>query len=124
MYKNLCFVHIPKTGGVSICKALGIESAHYPASYYAKNFPNCKRFTVIRGKRDRLLSSHDYHVKNRSNIKFFVDSLETQSLPLDYWLDVPCHYYLRFEKLQEDFDKMMDELGHERIKLERLNTSK
>lgn len=117
---KLAFVHIPKTAGMSIGKALGVEG-HHPCSYYRSKHKGCIVFCVMRGHIERLVSSHNYHERNKDTIKFFKNSLSLQSKPLDYWLDRPCDYYLRFEKLQEDFDSMMDDLGHDRIKLERVN---
>ena len=119
---KLAFVHVPKTGGMSIGRALGV-SGHNPASYFRVNYPGYTVFAVLRGRLERVRSSQFYHERKRDSIEFFDDSLRIQSLPIDFWLDESCDHYLRFEHLQKDFDKMMDELGHDRIELEHLNVS-
>jgi hypothetical protein len=122
---KLCFVHIPKTGGMSISEALGLNGVrHNPTSYYKKNYPTYKTFTVIRGYKDRLISSQTYHEQNRGRIKDFNQSLILQHKGMDYYIDEPCDYYLRFENLQEDFNNMLNSLGYGNIKLEYLNKSK
>ena len=122
---KLAFVHIPKTGGMSISEALNLKGVrHFPSSYYKENYPDYIRFTVIRGWKDRLVSSQKYHETNKHRIKHYEKSLYEQHLPIDFYLDYPCHYYLRFERLQEDFSNMLNELGYNDIKLPRLNESK
>lgn len=122
---KLCFVHIPKTGGMSISEAIGLSGVrHFPASYYRTKYPDYRLFTVIRGYRDRLVSSQKYHETNKHRIKDFEKSLYDQHLPMEFYLDEHCDYYLRFEHLQEDFNKMLRNLGYKNIKLPRLNESK
>jgi hypothetical protein len=122
---KLCFVHIPKTGGMSIGEALGLNGVrHNPCSYYRKNYPDYMTFTVIRGYTDRLNSSQSYHEQNKDRIKNWNESLILQHKPLDYYLDEPCDYYLRFEHLQYDFNEMLRDMGYGEIKLEYLNKSK
>lgn len=122
---KLCFVHIPKTGGMSISEALGLSGVrHFPSSYYKEKYPDYIRFTVIRGWKQRLNSSQIYHETNKHRIKHWEKSLYDQHLPMDFYLDEPCHYYLRFEKLEYDFNNMLIELGHNPIKLPKLNESR
>lgn len=121
---KLCFVHVPKTGGMSISEALNLNGVrHFPVSYYRAKYPDYTIFTVIRSYKDRLVSSQKYHETNRHRIKHWEKSLFEQHLPLDFYIDEPCDYYLRFEKLQYDFNNMLVELGYEPIKLPRLNES-
>jgi len=122
---RLCFVHIPKTGGMSITEALGLNGVrHNKCSYYKENYPDYKTFTIIRGYNARLLSSQKYHEQNKDRIKHYQQSLIDQHKGTDYYLDEACDYYLRFEHLQEDFNNMLNSMGYGSIKLEHLNKSK
>ncbi len=105
---RLCFVHIPKTAGMSIQTALEMrECQHAQSSYWRRRYPHYKRFTVIRGSIDRQESAYNYHNKNFMDIKNLPESRRVQSLPIDYWLDEPVDYLLRWERLEEDFNSML-----------------
>jgi hypothetical protein len=123
---KLCFVHIPKTGGMSISKVLGIGLRHFQCSYYREKYPDYTTFTVIRGHKERLVSSQNYHEmqENKDRIKHWEQSLIDQHRPMEYYIDEPCDYYLRFEHLQKDFNNMLLELGYKEITLPYLNVSK
>ena len=59
------FIHLPKTAGTSISKALGlVTSRHVPAEdYYVSNpnkFSRFFKFAFVRNPHVRLLSSHTF----------------------------------------------------------------
>tara|TARA_E500000331_G_C16969177_1_gene588539 strand:- start:133 stop:720 length:588 start_codon:yes stop_codon:yes gene_type:complete len=72
--KKIIFIHIPKTGGQSIAKALGI--AHPPSAKFAglkhgtpnfaehsKHWDKYFKFTWVRNPWDRLVSNYFYDLK-------------------------------------------------------------
>lgn len=72
---NAIFVHIPKTGGTSIAKALGLEgSGHAPISRYRAADPHFTagafKFAVVRNPWDRLLSAFTYLQRPNPDFRF------------------------------------------------------
>lgn len=115
--RKLCFVHIPKTGGVSIQKALDmILVQHQPASYWKERYPDYKLFCVIRPPCDRLISAFRYFDRDKP------DDFARAAKGLDFWIDVPCDFYLNFEDLGCQLNNMLKVLGHEPVNLQHLNT--
>ena len=58
------FIHVPKTGGMSICEALDIGSWHHTAlqtrRMYGHQFNNYWKFSIVRNPYDRLVSAWEY----------------------------------------------------------------
>lgn len=65
-HKHKCiFIHIPKNAGTSITNSLEMEDAgHHLFGYYmkrySKDWPNYKKFAVIRNPWDRVFSCYTY----------------------------------------------------------------
>ena len=62
---NAIFIHLPKTAGTSMSRALGLSgSRHIPAEAYRianpKKFANFFKFAVVRNPYDRLYSSYAF----------------------------------------------------------------
>lgn len=63
--KKLIFIHIPKNGGTSIIKDLGMyDEGHHKWKYYKDKYPNIwdqyKKFAVARNPYYRVISSYEY----------------------------------------------------------------
>ena len=74
--KEVIFIHIPKTAGISLYKGLfGCESfGHKTIRYYKKHlnkrqFRKCFKFTVVRNPYDRLLSAYNYLKKGGRGVQ-------------------------------------------------------
>ena len=132
------FVHVPKTGGTSIIHALKLDNkGHYTLDKYTPN-----TFTVVRNPFDRLVSSFCYaktinsfyykkhpHYERIANCDFetFVKTLYAfeEHFQLRPQSDYICNkddnilvdHVLRYETLQEDFNKFWN------LKLPHLNKS-
>lgn len=166
------FVHIPKTGGNSIQKALipysedqitthlpfqdgidrfGIQNSDYPYHKHAtlreyknlipkKIYSPLTKFTVVRNPWERMISFYYSPHENRSSfdpkvfekvvndaksINEFVDTrTRLEKLlgknPLSHG---EIRYFLRFERLQENFEQVCRSLGLPALTLDILNTS-
>lgn len=138
--RSYVFIHINKTGGSSIEKALGVGLDHSTAlekyqqlgaTAWAKKF----RFTVVRNPWDKVVSHYHYRVKTNQT------GLAAGQIPFDQWLQrvyvdrdpqyydkprmfMPQRRWLvneqgemlvefvgRFENLEEDFTAICGRLG-------------
>jgi hypothetical protein len=132
MPRPAIFVHIPKTGGTSISKALGLFDSHLPASERQKTEPRwdaVKRFAFIRNPWDHAVSWF-LHTRVGKPFKFrswAVDGFSSTMFggvhPLDQlqFIDGLGGRIFRFESIEEDFLTIRRwlrypatvELGHE-----------
>lgn len=67
---NLIYIHIPKTGGLSVCDAFDSkEQNHKGLNYYIENY-GCShyfKFTIVRNPWDRFLSTY-FYLKNGNRV--------------------------------------------------------
>lgn len=142
------FVHVPKTGGISILKAIGWKTDHIPA-YELDGF----RFGFVRNPYDRLLSTYTYFKEKKQKLKardWWVNRhMDRYNTFEDFVLDMPnrlrlfeqrhlklqthyTHYGYkynllqftgRFENLEEDFEKVCNMLNIKHKPLPHLNKS-
>src|SRR5690606_21889116 len=116
--RKLAFCHIPRTGGVSIVRALKLEviDKHYPASFYREKFPDYTLFSVLRAHDDRVNSAHGW--------KPYTDNgnFGLMTKPNEYFLDCDVDYLLRFDHLEEDLNAMLAKEGFKPVKLQHTNS--
>lgn len=121
------FLHIPKTGGTSIAKALKIEGPHDNAIYRRTHDPDWDesfRFTVIRNPWDQVFSWYMWDSRFLKwsfpewvRLKFPTDSTMRGIHPVhqrEFFCDENgkelVHVVLRFETLALEFDFMVREI--------------
>ena len=148
------FLHIPKTAGVSINKALGrhaLHPRHGGASvaidlYGQEAWDNAFTFCFVRNPWDRMVSWHHFRKsKGHKNPRLAHQTLEemliefqthsyikyhwyTPSDPQCNWIDIDGEQVVdfigRFENLHEDFGKICEKLEATNVKLKHHNKSK
>lgn len=134
--RKIAFCHVPRTGGVSVCNALGLKivDRHNPASWYRENYPDYFLFTVLRNYDDRIKSTFGWkneEAYGQRDLDTLVEQVKNRNpedhtglmlKPNEFFLDCPVDYTIRFEHLQQDFDKMMEKLGFETVLLIKCNS--
>jgi len=126
---NCLFIHIPKTGGVSVSKTLfgnlagGHDSAkHYQCAFNKKDYEAMFKFTFVRNPWDRLYSAYkflisggmnqkdrDWAKKNLSKFRDFNDFVINgigKGMPLDYIHLLPQVHFINLphsRRFQVDF---------------------
>jgi len=146
---KLIFIHIARTGGTSIEQALvekdwgevDIDTKHLKASQakdlYSKFWKEYTTFTVVRNPFDRFVSMYETGWWGKGldvSFKAWLQQLEPhpnekyKSLFQAEIIDEELDYELRYETLQEDFERMLTEkkidLGHDPKKLPRVSQTK
>jgi len=127
------FIHIPKTGGVSIgrwmvanakgkhIKSGGQHPKHQTPTTRSlkKRYPNVFKFCVVRNPWERLVSLHSYYLrkdhKKYSHFKTFEDFVMNSDLgfgkvPQFRWAK-HCELVLRLENIEEDFKQIQERLN-------------
>ena len=135
------FIHIIKTGGVSIATALNMKDkqCHLSAKQIReiageKAWKNYFKFTIIRNPWDKMVSSYHYnHHKWVPPGTPFEDYIRrwgngpqiTRFPPQNSpYINEKLDFIGRFEELETDFKAIADYLGHPEISLPHLNRSK
>lgn len=151
-WQPFSFVHINKTGGTSVEKALGLRFNHQTvqekidymgAAKWADKFT----FAFVRNPWDRAVSHYHYRVKtNKSGLAdkhldfkaWVVEAFlnrntdyctpEKMFMPQRRWLvnrhgEIAVSFVGRFERLNEDFEKICLEIGRPEITLPHLKAS-
>lgn len=151
-HRNKCiFVHIIKTGGISVATALSMEAKQ--CHYFAKDirilvgddlWKEYFTFTFVRNPWDKIVSQYFYNGKKFSMslcgrelsfedyVKEFIandrryTTFEPQNLPniIDNNREILVDFVGRFENLNKDFKYICKELGVKNIELPTLNSSK
>lgn len=138
----LTFIHVPRTGGMSVGECLfGGRVDHQKVSECAR--PGQWRFAFVREPADRFLSAFNW-IKNGHGDRYgfgdvreriggrtageFLDDDEVirkEGLfdPMSQWLDGPVHFVGRFEKLAEGVRYVQQCMGMVLTELPHLNGS-
>jgi hypothetical protein len=136
------FCHIPKTGGGSICLALGIKSIGH---HVAIPCPGKFIFCFIRNPFDRLVSTYHYlsnngkNAKDQEDAKLYIDDCSFEDFvkksvkqgskeqihlrPQVYFIPNGADFIGRFNHIVEDFNKLTDIIGIERRALPHVRKS-
>ena len=140
------FIHIPKTGGNSIKKILGIQGhEHKNFSLCSKGYADYFSFAFTRNPWDRFVSSFFYleqggmFKNDQKNYEKYINGLSFTEFILKYQNDTigiahfrEQHLYLdgnlsfigKVENYQEDFNTVCDKIGIARQQLPQKNKSK
>lgn len=145
--RKFIFVHVPKTGGNSVKKALGmIGHEHKRFSLCVKTNPEYFTFAFTRNPWDRCVSAFTYlegggmNKGDRDGYERYIHGLTFREFLFKY-KDRPCitqHHFRpqnnildgdldfigKVENMQEDFDTICDKIGITRQTLPRKNTTK
>ena len=131
----LDFIHIPKTAGVSICKAIGQQHGHRPRPIK----PGAFVFSCVRNPYDRAVSLYYFLRDKAPNYReaFLIDGETVNTFwqerihvirqhrftqPQAKWLDgIKVDRLLRFENLAGEWQKMRDEFELPELESENVN---
>ena len=138
---KVIFVHVIKTGGVSIATALGMKKKQYHKSAskikkeLGENIWNeYFKFTFVRNPFEKIVSQYHYNrVKFgfkdstfKEYVKAWSEGQKISTFPqLNlFYLDEKLDFIGRFKNLQEDFNIVCDKIGIPKQKLPHKNKSK
>lgn len=130
---NSLFIHIPKTAGTSIAKAVyGEDPWHYTLGEYSyvsqKTLKQLYKFAIVRNPYDRLASTYKYSFKQvrshpNTSVKFITNYPSFEDFVID-WVNkknVRSHYFLypqcmylgeEREKIKMDFIGKFEDLAN------------
>ena len=140
--QEFVFIHINKTGGMSIEKALGLEKQHLTALEYKNLLGNRRwkkqfKFSIVRNPWDKVVSHFHHRVKtnqtglgdNSIDFKDWVKLSYGEQNPKYYdypkffmpqidWLtdsqgEISVDFIGRFENLENDFQFICEKIGAE-----------
>lgn len=123
---KLAFIHVPKTGGASLSKALDISLMDHQK---ASSFPDyCFKFAFVRDPYERFRSAftfmRDWQKDPSYQMPFetFVTEWKVHERnaffrPMVTWIDGPLNFLGRFENLEEDVARLFDAIGRPRVEL-------
>lgn len=124
----LSFVHVPKTGGISVATALGEPRGTHVQASGCKGFV----FTFVRNPYTRLYSAFRFSQSERYDTPILPKHMTFREFVLErrylneprgmfnqmlHWIDAPVGFVGRYEQLQQDFDRLCDILGARRMTL-------
>tara|TARA_B100001989_G_scaffold113698_1_gene79762 strand:- start:3326 stop:3874 length:549 start_codon:yes stop_codon:yes gene_type:complete len=140
------FVHVPKTGGNSVKKILGIQGhEHKKFSLCSKAYPDYFSFAFTRNPWDRFVSAFFYleqggmFENDRKSYNKYINGLSFTEFVLKYqsdririahfseqhlWLDGNLSFIGKVENFQEDFNTVCDKIGIAKRQLPKKNKSK
>lgn len=151
-FDTFMFIHINKTGGTSIVKALDLPGEHRTAlekiqELGRKRWDNCFSFAVIRNPWDKVVSHYAYRVQTNQtglgakDLEFkdwvraaygdrdpaYYDRPKMFQSQTDWCVDetgtIVVNHFCRFENLNADFAEVCQKIG-KNVELPHLKSSK
>lgn len=123
---KIAFIHVPKTGGASLSKALDLSLMDHQK---ASSFPDhAFKFAFVRNPYERFRSAftfmRDWQKDPAYQMPFetFVTEWKIHERsaffrPMVHWIDGPVNFLGRFENLEEDFRRLLDAIKRPQIPL-------
>lgn len=154
LLKKFIFIHIPKTGGIAVCRALGVKPHGHIKYFEYENILKINRyftFTVIRDPVFRFISAYNYLAAGgrnkfdlkskkefnitKDNFNNFIDGLgNMQKIPIHFQTqssfllnkqnNLNINFICKFEQLDKDFKELTKILNLEDVQLQKENISK
>lgn len=89
---KLIFIHVPKTGGRSVCEAFKQRFDHFTIAHYQREYPGLFdkywKFAIVRHPLDRMVSSYHYIKEHRRHIHEPIGLCDRKEMPdFRYWMD-------------------------------------
>ena len=117
--KKLLFVHVPRTGGDSICSVMGGKAGQFPKHIgrHKARLPKYFAFGFIRNPWGRLYSCYRKHAaidERYRNISFREFLYNTRGKGCEHSamkLLAGCQFIGRFESLQSDWNRLQRIIG-------------
>jgi hypothetical protein len=139
-FDDFIFIHIHRTGGTSVKRALGIRSIHMTAletiEKLGQNRWNSKfTFTIVRNPWDQVVSHYHHRIRtNRTNLQVnpvrftkwvkrvydekdpYYQDTPKMTMPQSDWItdsegEILVNFIARFERLEEDFRAICEHLN-------------
>lgn len=97
---------------------MDVSDGHRPCSWYRAKYPDYHLFCVFRPFKDRLNSGYCYELSDEE-IEERMSRLKCGKMYYsnDYYIDEMPDTILRFSHLDEDLNKMLNQLGFESVEL-------
>jgi hypothetical protein len=145
--RKIIFIHIPKCAGKAIRKAISLSNPSDGADHgtpaeivHWETWEEYFTFAVVRNPVDRMVSSYRYHTDRMYKGGMYKRYPNIHEMNLENYIDINSHHtqtemtrhkysnkpidmILRFEKLQEDFERLSEKINIKN-KLPKENVSK
>jgi chondroitin 4-sulfotransferase 11 len=138
---KVIFIHVIKTGGISIATALDmkVKQCHLSATKIKKKvggdvWNDYFKFSFVRNPFDKIISQYHYNRGKfgfedctfKEYVRAWSKGVKISSCPQfnSYYINEPLDFIGRFENLQHDFNIVCDKIGISQKQLPHKNKSK